>query len=90
MERNGKGQSWQLHFGLYKTTIHMAAIGEKFMDILAKDVRESREFPYLVQRYNVAGVPRTVINGSVTIEGSVAEKVFLEQALKADEPEDNT
>jgi glutaredoxin-like protein len=261
MERNGNGQSWQLHFGLYKTTIHMVGIGEKFMDILAKDVREATEkrfsealvnnvniihftqepnrlihldnfhghecmfcketkslleevcslsekiklelfdfiadaneaknlgidkipatiitgnteknvrffgipsgyeytslieaivdaskrstnlapesieaiksiknpihiqtfvtptcpyctpavrlghmfalessqivadmveateFPHLVQRYNVAGVPRTVINESVTIEGSVAEEVFLEQVLKAAESEDHT
>jgi alkyl hydroperoxide reductase subunit F len=48
---------------------------------------ESSEFPQLVQRYSVSGVPKTIINETHSFEGAIqAEALFLE-LLKAVEPE---
>lgn len=47
------------------------------------DMVESTEFPHLAQRYNISGVPKTVINESSFIDGAVPEETFLEQVLKA-------
>lgn len=47
------------------------------------DMIEATEFPHLVQRYMVYGVPKTVINESITMEGAVPEEVFLAHVLKA-------
>jgi glutaredoxin-like protein len=44
---------------------------------------ESTEFPHLAQKYHVFGVPKTVINETVFVEGAVPEDVFLEHILKA-------
>jgi len=44
---------------------------------------EATEFPHLTQKFNVFGVPKTVINESVIIDGAVPEAVFLENVLKA-------
>ena len=49
------------------------------------DMVESTEFPHLAHKFNVAGVPKTVINETVTIDGAVPEDVFLEHVLKAAE-----
>jgi glutaredoxin-like protein len=47
------------------------------------DMIESTEFPHLANRYNVRGVPKTVVNDTVSFEGGVPEEVFLENVLKA-------
>jgi len=44
---------------------------------------ESTEFPHLAQKYHVFGVPKTVINETVFVEGAVPENVFLDHILKA-------
>ena len=44
---------------------------------------ESTEFPHLANRFDVQGVPKTVINDTVYLEGAVPEEVFLEHVLKA-------
>jgi glutaredoxin-like protein len=44
---------------------------------------ESTEFPHLAQKYHVFGVPKTVINETVFVEGAVPEKIFLDHILKA-------
>lgn len=51
------------------------------------DMIEATEFPQLSQKYNVSGVPKTIINETVTIDGAVPEEMFLEQVLKAVHPE---
>jgi glutaredoxin-like protein len=38
---------------------------------------EATEFPHLVQKYHVFGVPKAVINETVFVEGAVPETVFL-------------
>ena len=42
---------------------------------------EATEFPDLVRRYQVTGVPKTVVNGQVEILGALPENEFVEQAL---------
>ena len=44
---------------------------------------EASEFPHLVQKYNVFGVPKTVVNDEVEFEGSLPEPLFLAEVMKA-------
>jgi glutaredoxin-like protein len=53
---------------------------------IKSEMVESTEFPHLAQKYNVLGVPKTVINETTFIEGAVPEEAFLEQVLKAQNP----
>ncbi len=46
------------------------------------DMVESMEFPHLVQKYRVFGVPKTVINERNFIDGALPEAPFLESVLK--------
>jgi glutaredoxin-like protein len=43
------------------------------------DMIEATEFPPLAQKYNVYGVPRTVINEKEFIEGAVPERQLIEK-----------
>ena len=46
---------------------------------------EATEFPHLVMRYEVRGVPKTVINETSYVEGAVPEQVLmmkLEELIK--------
>jgi predicted DsbA family dithiol-disulfide isomerase len=43
------------------------------------DVIEASEFPELIQRYGVRGVPKTMINGTIGIEGAVPEAALVER-----------
>jgi hypothetical protein len=55
-------------------------------DLIRADAIEASEFPELASRYRVYAVPRTVINGEGSVEGSLPEAFFLEAVLKAVEP----
>lgn len=44
---------------------------------------DATEYPDLVRRYNVTGVPKTVINDSVEIVGAATEADLVEAVLKA-------
>ena len=44
---------------------------------------ESTEFQELSNRYNVYGVPKTIVNETISFEGAVPEEEFLENVLKA-------
>ncbi len=46
------------------------------------DMVEAMEFPELAQKFGVMGVPRTVINGLVHVEGAVPEAVLLPKVLE--------
>jgi glutaredoxin-like protein len=50
---------------------------------ITADVIEATEFPELVQRYNIFGVPKTVINDRVEVEGALREPQFMQQVLGA-------
>ena len=47
------------------------------------DVIEASEFPDLVRRYSVRGVPKTVINEKFDFLGNVPEPVFIEHIRRA-------
>jgi predicted DsbA family dithiol-disulfide isomerase len=53
---------------------------------ITADMVEATEFPQLAMKYNVRGVPLTVVNESTHLEGALPEDAFIEQALKALEP----
>jgi glutaredoxin-like protein len=66
-------------------------IGHQFAiesSLIVADMVEATEFPHLIQKYNVIGVPRTIINESISVEGAAPEEAFLEQVLKATKTED--
>ena len=52
-------------------------------DAVTADMVEATEFPELSNRYQVYGVPKTVINEEKSMEGAVPEKRFLESILQA-------
>ena len=52
-------------------------------DLVQADCIEATEFPDLAARYRVNAVPKTVINGLASIEGSLPEEFFLDEVLKA-------
>ena len=44
---------------------------------------EATEFPDLARRYQVSGVPKTIVNDTVEILGALPPDMFIEQALAA-------
>jgi predicted DsbA family dithiol-disulfide isomerase len=44
---------------------------------------ESTEFPHLVYKYEVFGVPKTIINEDHSISGAVPEQKMLSEIMKA-------
>lgn len=52
-------------------------------NLITGDMVEATEFPHLVQRYGVRGVPKTVVNETVFIEGAVSEEAFLARVSEA-------
>ena len=59
---------------------HKAAIEN---DHITADMVEATEFPHLAMRYDVKGVPRTLVGESVAIEGAVSESELVEKILEA-------
>lgn len=52
-------------------------------DQITADMVEATEFPDLVRRYNVRGVPKTIVNGKAGIEGSLPEPNLIDGILAA-------
>ena len=52
-------------------------------DLIRADMVEAIEFPHLTTKYNIYGVPRSVINETVHVEGAVPEPMFLQKVLEA-------
>ena len=52
-------------------------------DLVTADMVEATEFPDLVYRYQVRGVPRTVVNESAFIDGAVPEAAFVDRVVEA-------
>ena len=42
---------------------------------------EATEFPDLARRYQVTGVPKTIVNDEVEILGALPQDEYIEQAL---------
>jgi glutaredoxin-like protein len=55
-------------------------------DLVTSSMVESSEFPHLAQKFNVTSVPKVVVNDSFEFHGAVPEDEFLENAMKALEP----
>lgn len=51
-------------------------------DLIRADMVEATEFPHLVQRYGVRGVPKTLVNEGVAIEGALPEEEYLDRILR--------
>jgi len=52
-------------------------------DLVTGDMVEATEFPHLALKYNVMGVPKTIVNETVSFEGAVPEATFLANVQKA-------
>lgn len=52
-------------------------------DLIRGDMVEAIEFPHLANKYHVHGVPRTVINENVHIEGAAPERMLLGKLKEA-------
>lgn len=50
-------------------------------DLITADMVEAMEFPHLANKYQVYGVPRTVINEVIHIEGAVPEDMLIEELM---------
>ena len=51
--------------------------------LVRADAVEAIEFPHLANKYGVMGVPRTVINETVHLEGAAPEPMLLQKVLEA-------
>lgn len=49
--------------------------------LVTADMVEATEFPHLANKYRVHGVPRTVINETIHIEGAVPEAALIAQLM---------
>lgn len=52
-------------------------------DLIRSDMVEAIEFPHLANKYHVHGVPRTVINETVHMEGAAPEMMLLGKLKEA-------
>jgi predicted DsbA family dithiol-disulfide isomerase len=52
-------------------------------DLVTADVVEAAKFPDLARQYRVRAVPRTVVNGTGAVDGSLPEAKFVEAVLAA-------
>ena len=67
--------------------VHVANQFTLVNDKIRSDMIESSEYPQLVQRYSVSGVPKTIINETHSFEGAMQADAFFLELLKAVEPE---
>ncbi|HBZ01937.1 MAG TPA: glutaredoxin, partial [candidate division Zixibacteria bacterium] len=51
--------------------------------LVTADAIEATEFPELAMKYGVQGVPRTVINDTLDVEGAVPEQMLLDAIKEA-------
>ena len=51
--------------------------------LITSNMVEATEFPHLAHKYNVAAVPKTVINETIEFEGALPEQDFLKYVLEA-------
>jgi len=52
-------------------------------DLVRADMVDVGEFPHLGQKYNVMGLPKTVINEKTEFLGAVPEELFVQQVVVA-------
>jgi glutaredoxin-like protein len=59
---------------------HSAAL---INSLIKAEMIEATEFPELATMYSVYGVPKTIINDTIEIEGAVPEEYFVSELLRA-------
>lgn len=52
-------------------------------DKVRADAVEAIEYPDMAIKYQVQGVPRTVVNETIHMEGAMPEPMFVQELLKA-------
>ena len=52
-------------------------------DFITGDMIEAAEFPHLTNKYNVFGVPKTIVNEEIQFEGALPEAAFVSQVIAA-------
>jgi len=57
-------------------TAHRLALANKN---ITGDMIEATEFPHLAQKYQVRGVPKSIINETASLEGAVPAQMFLDK-----------
>ncbi|MGA2574304.1 MAG: FAD-dependent oxidoreductase [Candidatus Methanomethylicaceae archaeon] len=67
--------------------VHIADQFAFVNDNIQADMVESAEFPRLALKYNVTGVPKTIINEAYSFEGALPETAVYMEILKAVNPE---
>jgi glutaredoxin-like protein len=55
-------------------------------DLITASMAEANEFPHLSSKYQVYGVPRTVIQDVIHVEGAVPEAMLVEELMKVLDP----
>ncbi|MFB3896551.1 MAG: thioredoxin family protein [bacterium] len=55
-------------------------------DMITSSMIEAQEFPTLVQKYKVMGVPKIIINETFEFEGALPEQQFVEKVLESIKP----
>ncbi len=65
------------------TMVHLAHQMAVENENIKADMVEAIEFPHLAQKYEVMGVPKTVINDKREIVGAVPEEIFLQEIKEA-------
>jgi NADH-dependent peroxiredoxin subunit F len=66
--------------------VHLAHQMAMASEYISADMVEASEYPQLVQRYSVQGVPRTVINEVSTFEGALPPQDAIMEILKVVKP----
>ena len=67
------------------TAVQMAHEMAMESPLITSDMVEATEFPYLNHKYNVAAVPKVVINETIDFEGAVPELDYLKHVMRAGE-----
>lgn len=66
------------------SAVRMAHKMALYSDKIKADMVSALEFPYLADKYDVYGVPKTVVNdGEVMFEGALPEREFVAQVMRA-------
>ena len=66
------------------SAVRMAHKMALYSDKIKADMVSALEFPYLADKYDVYGVPKTVVNdGEVMFEGALPEREFVAHVLRA-------
>ena len=50
-------------------------------DLVTADMVEAAEFPHLANKYHVHGVPQTVVNETIHVEGAVPEAALMSEIM---------